>query len=402
MQRLPGPFVGALVGLLTVSTAAFAQNPSDDAVTVPIGYITERVEEPPPLSLVEPIVTDKGVQGARLGIEDNNTTGRFMGQRYVLEEAIVPEGGDVVAAFKDLLADGVKFIAVDLPADQLLALADLPEAQEVLIFNARATDNVLRNGECRGNVLHVMPSRAMLADGLAQYLLWKQWTDWYLVVGAGEGDKLFADAIRRAANKFGAKIVEEKAYDAGSTARRADTGHALIQRQMPILTQGEGYDVVVVADESDLFGEYLPYRTWLPRPVVGTQGMSPTVWHPSFEQWGGMQMQSRFEEFAGRRMTPRDYTAWLAVRSVGEAVTRTGEADYETVDAYIRGDEFELAGFKGQKLTFRDWNGQLRQPILLSAPRALVSVSPQEGFLHQHSLLDTLGFDRPESSCRMD
>lgn len=402
MQGLRSLFVGVLVGVLAISPAAFAQGNSSDVATVPIGYITERVEEPPPLSLVVPIITDKGVQGARLGIEDDNTTGRFTNQRFVLSEAIVPEGGDVIAAFKDLVAKGNRFILSDLPADQLLSLADLPEAQDVLIFNVRAKDDVLRNDECRANVLHVIPSRAMLTDALAQYLVWKRWTDWYLIYGAGEGDKLFADAIRRSAKKFGAKIVEEKAYDAGSTARRTDTGHALIQKQMPILTQGDDYDVVVVADESDLFGEYLPYTTWLPRPVVGTQGLVPTSWHPAFEQWGGMQMQSRFEKFAGRWMTPRDYAAWLAVRSIGEAATRANKTDYDSINAYIHSDKFEVAGFKGQKLTYRDWNGQMRQPILLSGARSLVSVSPQEGFLHQHSLLDTLGFDRPESSCHLE
>lgn len=371
-------------------------------VEIRIGYITERVAEPPPLSLVEPIVTDKGVQGARLGIEDNNTTGRFMGQSFVLAEAIVEEGGDLAAAFRGLVDDGARFVVVDLPAGQLLALADLPEAQDVLLFNTRATDDALRNEDCRANVLHVIPSRAMRADALAQYLLWKRWTEWYLIAGTGEGDRLFADAVRRAANKFGAKIVAEKSYDAGSTARRTETGHALIQKQMPVMTQADRYDVVVVADESDLFGEYLPYRTWLPRPVVGTQGLVPTAWHRSHEQWAGTQMQNRFEDFAGRWMGERDYTAWLAVRSVGEAASRTQSADYETIAAYIRGEKFQLAGFKGVALTYRDWNGQLRQPILLAAPRSLVSVSPQEGFLHQYSELDTLGFDRPESSCRLE
>ena len=67
----------------------------------------------------------------------------------------------------------------------------------------------------------------------------------------------------------------------------------------------------------------------------------------------------------------------------------------------LQGPDFELAGFKGQKLTFRPWNWQLRQPILLAAPRALVSVSPQEGFLHERSLLDTLGYDAPESGCEI-
>jgi len=30
-----------------------------------------------------------------------------------------------------------------------------------------------------------------------------------------------------------------------------------------------------------------------------------------------------------------------------------------------------------------------------------LSVSPQEGFLHQTSELDTLGLDKPETKCRL-
>ena len=33
----------------------------------------------------------------------------------------------------------------------------------------------------RVNVIHVAPTRSMLADGLAQYLVWKQWKRWLLV-----------------------------------------------------------------------------------------------------------------------------------------------------------------------------------------------------------------------------
>jgi ABC transporter substrate binding protein (PQQ-dependent alcohol dehydrogenase system) len=68
---------------------------------------------------------------------------------------------------------------------------------------------------------------------------------------------------------------------------------------------------------------------------------------------------------------------------------------------YFRSPDFTLAAFKGQRLTLRDWNLQLRQPILLADGRVIVSVSPQEGFLHQVSELDTLGYDRPETKCRL-
>jgi len=42
----------------------------------------------------------------------------------------------------------------------------------------------------------------------------------------------------------------------------------------------------------------------------------------------------------------------------------------------------------------------MEPPILLFDGRNTVSVSPQEGFLHQFSELDTLGLDRPETKCK--
>ena len=373
-----------MAALLTTAVPAAAQD--TPPATIPIAYITERVKELPPFSLVDQPTADNGLMGARLGIQDDNTTGKFTKQTFTLDEAVVPDGGDVVAAFRGLLAKGDKFIVADLPAAQLLAIADVPEAKDTLIFNVQAKDDALRSEQCRANVLHTMPNYAILADGLAQYLMWKRWANWFLVVGTGDDDKLFAAALRRAADRFSATIVEERVFDTTPGARRTDTGYAQIQKQIPVFTQDvSNYDVVVVSDERDAFGEYLQYRTWDARPVVGTQGLVPTAWHRSQEQWGATQMQNRFAKFAGRWMTERDYAAWLAVRSISEATTRTNKTDYASVNAYIRGPEFGVAGFKGQKLTFRDWDGQLRQPVLLAGPRTLVSVSPQEGYLHEFS-----------------
>jgi hypothetical protein len=39
--------------------------------------------------------------------------------------------------------------------------------------------------------------------------------------------------------------------------------------------------------------------------------------------------------------------------------------------------------------------------VLLGDGHSVVSVSPQEGFLHEFSELDTLGIDRPETSCKL-
>jgi ABC transporter substrate binding protein (PQQ-dependent alcohol dehydrogenase system) len=157
----------------------------------------------------------------------------------------------------------------------------------------------------------------------------------------------------------------------------------------------------VAADESEVFASYLPYRTWDARPVAGSAGLVPTTWDGSHDQWGAVQMQNRFMKMFGRRMTARDMQAWSAARMIGESSSRTRSFDPRTMLDFLKGPDFALAAFKGQRLTLRDWNLQLRQPILLADGRMIVSVSPQEGFLHQVSELDTLGIDRAESKCRL-
>ncbi len=309
---------------------------------------------------------------------------------------MVPADGDLTARFKQLVREGQRIFITDLPAPKLLSLAGLPEAEDVLIFNASARDDALRNDKCRKNVLHTAPSRAMLADAAAQFLVRKNWKRWFLVTGPEEGDRLFSADMRRAAQRFGGKIVEEKQWTFTHDFRRT------ADKEIPLFTQEVDYEVLLVTDERRRFGDYLTYRTWNPRLVAGSAGLVPTTWHRAHEQWGANQLQSRFLKFAGRRMTDLDYNAWTAVRSVSEAVTRTDATDVPTIRRYVLSAEFELAAFKGVPLSYRDWNGQLRQPILLVTPRSLVSVSPQRGFLHPVTPLDSLGYDRPETTCRLE
>ncbi|RCW20839.1 amino acid/amide ABC transporter substrate-binding protein (HAAT family) [Ciceribacter lividus] len=390
--------------LLLVNAADLrAQDGGAGAVPTEIGIGYLRAYEPQlALSVLDIPPRDEGVAGANVAINDNNTTGKFLGQSFSLDVVEVKFDADVVAAFREMLARGDKFVLTDVSAAQLLSIADLARDNGVLLFNVGATDDVLREEECRSNVFHTAPTRSMLADGLAQYLVWKQWRRWVLLYGSHERDQLYADAIRRAAARFGATIVEERLYQDTGSARRTDTGVIQVQRQMPVFTQNlPEHDVVVVADESEVFGSYVPYRTWTPRPVAGTAGLIPSSWHPASEQWGGSQIQNRFSKATGRRMLSKDMQAWTAVRILGEAATRTQGNDPEKIEAFIKSDDFSIAAFKGQKVTFRTWNWQLRQPILLGDGRGVVSTSPQEGFLHQFSELDTLGVDRPETKCKL-
>ncbi|MBC9876456.1 ABC transporter substrate-binding protein [Bradyrhizobium sp. INPA01-394B] len=385
-----------LIGLAFAATQALAADP----VEIGVGYLGVAGTRST-LSLVEQPAENDGVAGARLAIEDNNTTGKFTGQRFTLEERRIKEGEDPVQAATALAAKN-GFIIADLPADALLKVADALRDRGTLLFNAGAIDERLREADCRANVIHAAPTRSMLADALGQYLVWKKWSRWLLVVGSHDEDKLYADAIRRAAARFGAKIVQERTFEDTGGARRTDSGVTLIQRQMPVFTQSApAYDVLVAADESEVFAAYLPYRSWDPRPVAGSAGLVPRSWDAAQDQWGATQMQNRFMKLNARRMTALDMQAWTAVRMIGEATSRTNSGDVRKVADFIKGPDFSVAAFKGTRLTLRDWNLQLRQPILLVDGRMVVSVSPQEGFLHQVSELDTLGYDRPESKCKL-
>jgi len=404
-----------LAALITVATIALAGGATaEDAtpavppaaqpsppVTIHVAYLGQHFPVKLPSSFMETPPQDDGIAGARVGIADNNTTGHFTGQNFVLDEQLIEGEADVAAALRKLVQDGDRLIVVDLPAATLTAIADLPEAKAALLLNVAAKDDALRGEACRANVLHLIPSRAMLADALVQYLVLKRWRNVLLVPGPSDADKAYADAVERAVKKFGAKLVATKPWTFEPGARRTDTGHFAISAEVARFTQGLSYDVLVVADEDSAFGTEIPFRTTDPRPVAGTQGMVPTAWARPFEQWGATQLQNRFRRAAGRWMSERDYAAWMAVRAVGEAATRARSGDADAIRQFMLSDKMELAAFKGVKLSFRPWDGQLRQPVLLADSDSLVSVSPQPGFLHQFSELDTLGIDRPETKCTM-
>src|SRR5712671_7508126 len=274
-------WIGA-IGACIVATHALAAEPVD----IGIGYLGHAGVRST-LSLVQQPADNDGLAGARLAIEDNKNTGKFLNQHFTLEEVRLKDSDDAAKAAVAFADRNINFIIADLPADALLKAADAVRDRGTVLFNAGSIDDRLREQDCRANVIHAAPTRSMLADGLAQYLVWKQWKRWLLVVGSHEEDRLFAEALRRAASRFGAKIVQERVFEDTGGARRTDSGVTLIQRQMPVFTQqAPTYDILVAADESEVFAAYLPYRTWDPRPVAGSAGLVPKSWDAAQDQWG--------------------------------------------------------------------------------------------------------------------
>jgi ABC transporter substrate binding protein (PQQ-dependent alcohol dehydrogenase system) len=376
------------LGLLAVAAPCAAET------ALNVTYLRLETPPVPVLSNLDPIPEDDGIAGARLGQADNATTGRFLDQAYNLTVESVPPGGDIAAAAKAALAAS-PFLILDAEAAAVLTVADLPEAKGALILSVAAPDSRLRDADCRANVLHTGASFDMRADALMQVLLNKRWTRVALISGPQAADKDWGAALRASITKFGLELVAEKNWSERADLRRSASSEvSLFTQDLP------DHDVLLIADESDDFARYVAYNTWLPRPVAGSEGMVPAGWSPTLEQWGATQLQDRFKEGAHRPMRPRDYAAWVAMRTLGEALTRTGSTDPATIRRYVLSDEFELDGFKGRPLSYRNWNGELRQPIPVAQPRALVAQAPVEGFLHERNELDTLGRDKSESTCK--
>jgi ABC transporter substrate binding protein (PQQ-dependent alcohol dehydrogenase system) len=380
-----------------------------------IGYLREMVEHPRPASRLDREPKDAGIAGAKMAIEENNAGGRFTGHDYSLDVATVTSADKAIEALQKFLDSDHHYIVVDASADTLVKLADWAKGKDILLFNIRATDVSLRQENCRANVMHIVPDRFMLADALAQYLVTMKWTDWLLVHGSTPGDLAYADAIKRAAGRFGAKIVDVREYQDTSGGRRDDVGtippsaaasvpgkQASLDAAVPA---DPSYQIIVVADEDQQFGPFMPYRGGADaRPVAGTTGLTATTWSPGHEKWGATQANNNFEKDFKRLMLPIDYQAYVATRAIGEAVTRNADGDFATVVAFIHGPELQLAPFKGIKQQFRPWDGQFRQPIIIATDKVPVSFSPQRGFphaSHPEIEVDTLGIDEPESICKM-
>ncbi|MFZ0498053.1 MAG: ABC transporter substrate-binding protein [Steroidobacteraceae bacterium] len=392
----------ALAAGVSPSFAAATALGAAAAHTFPIVYLREAYPGPGIMpSLLETNPDDLGLAGVQEGTDEINTTGKFLGWHFKLYVVTLPAGADIADQARKVFTHGPSVIVADLQADDLLKLADAPATKGALILDMRTTEDSLRQQDCRANVFHILPSQAMRADALAQFLVEKRWTRWFLLQGPTPQDAVYAADVRRSAGRYGARVVAARSYDYNPGSRRSDTGYQQIQTQMPLATQvGSDYDVLFVADETDLFGDYLPYNTYDARPVVGTQGLIATAWTPGFQSYSALQMQYRFQLFAHRDMTERDYGGWLALNIVGNAVMRGNQISPAGIRAYLRSDNFLVAGFKGQGMTFRSWDQQLRQPVLIAQPLMVVSMSPQAGFLHPGETTDTLGFDQPETQCR--
>ena len=287
---------------------------------------------------------------------------------------------------------GAAVLLADLPADWLLAVAD---AVKLPLLNLGEPTDRLRERDCRPNLYHLMPSERMRADALAQTLAARRWSQVLLLTGPSDADRERSAAALAAIKRYGLKVVASKPFKLSADPRERDLANPLL---LTGVAASAGYDVVWVIDSDGEFARGLPYRTALPRPVVGDAGLVALAWAPSFERYGAPQVSRRFARAAGRPMQGQDWVAWLAGRALVTAAIAAPKGPPAAFQKALVAGEFD--GSKGLSLSFRPWDGQLRQPMLLGDGQSVVATAPVDGFLHPKNALDTLGADAPEKLCK--
>lgn len=331
------------------------------------------------------------LDGARLAFRDTRVLGRALGVTFELDESFPPFDG-LIAALEKARASNPLAILLDLPPEGMALLLANRRPADIFI-NVRDPSNRWRGADCATGLFHTVPSNSMLSDALAQYLRAQGWDKVLLLRGSTAADEEQAEAARASAQKFGIRIADERAFEVTNDPRRRDRSN------IALLTGGVSHDVIWLIDDEGDFGRYVPFATYAPRPVVGSEGLTPRAWHWTFERYGAPQLNQRFRKVAERDMTVEDWAGWASVRAVADALSAAGSTDRDAFVAALTSPDLSVDLYKGVRGNFRAWDGQMRQPILLATHNAVIAVAPIEGFEHQFDTLDTLGSDGLETRC---
>jgi ABC transporter substrate binding protein (PQQ-dependent alcohol dehydrogenase system) len=333
------------------------------------------------------------LHAAQLGANDSEVGLRAAGQQLQVREATARGASDLPRLLQQLRNDKVTYWVLDLPAP-LVTQAVQAAGPNAVLFNASATADALRGTGCAAQLFHTHPSQHMLQDALAQYLAARNWRNALVLQGPSAEDAALGESWQRAAKRYGVKVTATKPFKLSGDPRERDLANPRL------LTTDRNHDVVAVMDADGEFARTLPYATQWPRPVVGANGLVPLAWHPQWERNGGPQVNRRFAKLAERPMTGQDWAAWVAVKTVASLLRDHAKATPVEQARLLRSGQVFVDGAKGPRLSYRAWDGQLRQPLFLSHVDGVVGTAPLDGVLHPTEVLDTLGVDEKETACK--
>lgn len=197
---------------IAVSMLVFCFGALSNQITLDISYIKLAQQQAPSLFNYFKVPDDLGFMGAKLAIEDSNTTGKFLKQNFKLSFFNVTEVTKLLTLLAAEYHLGRRFFIIDAPLDVLVQVNRWANSKPVLLFNVSESADELRHNECLANIFHTIPSNAMKSDALAQWLLTKRLNKVLMIRGDKVEDNYLTSSFKRSAKRFGLKIIDEKLW----------------------------------------------------------------------------------------------------------------------------------------------------------------------------------------------
>jgi ABC-type branched-subunit amino acid transport system substrate-binding protein len=332
-------------------------------------------------------------QGATLGLEDANALATLFGKRLRIETETASSGDQAAARGASLARRAGAMALVGGAGPEVAdALRDLSTQEPTVFVNVAAIDDRLRNERCARRTLHVVPSVSMCVDALAQWLVGRQSTRWTLTADEAPRAREIVAATRRAAARYSISLVG--ADESPQVVLMALEGAALAGTMVRRRAARTAPDLVGIGWENALELGAAP-------PVVGWI----VAWHPDLEQFSGRELNTRFRRRFGTPMNELGWTAWAALKLIGEAVVRGQARDAAGVLAFAESSP-PFDGHKGFPLTLRRWDQQLRQPLYVMGQRVPAGRTDGGGSLALLGSvpardLDSVGTTASDSRCRL-
>lgn len=332
-------------------------------------------------------IRKRSISGAKLSVQESKSFERLTKTKFTIDYLSVKNLEELRSFFIQSKNETYNTILLDLEEKYIKNIIEqIKYNTEQIFFNVSEPSNNLRKTACAGNLLHTYPSKAMFTDSIAQFLVEKKWTKVLMLTGPLSFDKKYSDSFKSSAGKFGIRVLQEKFFVDNNDPRIRD------KNDLNFLTMEKKYNVIFVSDINGEFALKVPFNSKKPAVVTGSVGLTPKTWHWSYLRHGAPQLNGRFERMHQRRMSSRDWAAWMAVKVIIESVLRTKTTANREILNYIRDSDIRVDGSKGIGLNFRSETNQLRQTIFLVSGNNWVSgVAPFESFKNKTNDLDTLG-----------
>jgi ABC-type branched-subunit amino acid transport system substrate-binding protein/ABC-type amino acid transport substrate-binding protein len=312
-------------------------------------------------------------------------------------------------------------------------LSRIAAERDLVFFNVGASDDALRGEQCRVTTFHVEASASMYADAAIAWYTGQGLDDWYLIHEATESGEELAEHVRArlAGQPSPAKLVGASAVEPGQLVyvseiqaiREAAPDVVLLQlgaEELHIFygqLQGQRVEAVVTAvpEVRAQTREFL-YRFSRAAPDFAT-APRPALWETSVAEGEAGEINEGYTSRAGDPMEPSAWAAYTAVLFTFEAAAANAAGDAVSLVEFLSDPETSLDLGKGEGVSFRAWDHQLRQPLYmvqvdpdaawgrrlsprLALARAVGVVPEMDTAEDPRQVLDQLGTGPERSECR--